>query len=119
IMYADRETNSMRSALGETDRRRAIQLAYNVEHGIEAKSISKGVSDIGEFLQAESKVPLSRRSKIESEGMTPDQIEKAIIELEEEMLLAAEELRFEQAVKLRDEIRSLRLRLDVVQVTGR
>ncbi|MEI6663680.1 MAG: helicase-related protein, partial [Actinomycetes bacterium] len=119
IMYADRETNSMRSALGETDRRRAIQLAYNVEHGIEAKSISKGVSDIGEFLQAESKVPLSRRSKIESEGMTPGQIEKAIIELEEEMLLAAEELRFEQAVKLRDEIRSLRLRLDVVQVTGR
>ena len=119
IMYADRETNSMRSALGETDRRRAIQLAYNIEHGIEAKSISKGVSDIGEFLQAESKVPLSRRSKIESEGMTPGQIEKAIIELEEEMLLAAEELRFEQAVKLRDEIRSLRLRLDVVQVTGR
>ena len=119
IMYADRETNSMRSALGETDRRRAIQLAYNVEHGIEAKSINKGVSDIGEFLQAESKVPLSRRSKIESEGMTPGQIEKAIIELEEEMLLAAEELRFEQAVKLRDEIRSLRLRLDVVQVTGR
>ena len=119
IMYADRETDSMRSALAETDRRRVIQVAYNEKHGIEATSIIKGVSDIGEFLQGESKVPKSRRKQVDAEGMSADRLEETIIELEEEMLVAAEELRFEQAVKLRDEIRSLRRRLDVVQSTAR
>ena len=56
-MYADKETDAMRAALGETDRRRAIQLAYNEAHGITAATIVKGISDIAEFLQSESKVP--------------------------------------------------------------
>src|SRR5204862_2552781 len=57
IMYADKETDAMRTALSETDRRRKIQLAYNEEHGIAAATIVKGISDIAEFLQSESKVP--------------------------------------------------------------
>ena len=57
LMYADKETDAMRAALGETDRRRAIQLAYNEEHGITAATIVKGISDIAEFLQSESKLP--------------------------------------------------------------
>ena len=57
LMYADHETAAMRAAIGETERRRAIQLAYNEEHGITAATIVKGVSDIAEFLQGESKVP--------------------------------------------------------------
>ena len=57
IMYADKETAAMKAALAETDRRRAIQLAYNEEHGITAASIVKGISDIAEFLQGDSKTP--------------------------------------------------------------
>jgi len=112
-MYADKETRAMRAALGETDRRRAIQLAYNEEHGITAATIVKGISDIGEFLQAESKVPGKRRRsrKADREKMTQEQIEKSVVELEEEMFAAAEELRFEYAAKLRDEIKDIRREL--------
>ncbi len=53
----------MRAAIAETDRRRAIQLAYNEEHGITPATIVKGISDIAEFLQAESKVPKGRRRR--------------------------------------------------------
>ncbi|CAB4859513.1 MAG: excinuclease ABC subunit UvrB [Actinobacteria bacterium] len=119
VMYADRETDSMIRAIGETDRRRAIQVAYNEEHGIEPWTITKGISDIGEFLQGESKVPISRKRQVDAEGMSAAEIEHAIIEMEEEMLTAAEELRFELATKLRDEIRSLKRRLDIAQALGR
>ncbi len=63
LMYADRETRAMKAAISETDRRREIQLAYNEEHGITAATIVKGISDIAEFLQAESKVPKKGRSR--------------------------------------------------------
>ena len=112
LMYADKETAAMRAAIQETDRRRAIQRAYNEEHGITPESIVKGVSDIAEFLQMESKVPRSRRRKVERPEMEPAEIEKLVVELEEEMLAAAEDLRFEYAAKLRDEIRDLRRQLD-------
>ncbi|QEC49598.1 excinuclease ABC subunit UvrB [Baekduia soli] len=112
IMYADKRTAAMEAALGETDRRRAIQLAYNEEHGITAASIVKGISDIAEFLQGDSKTPKGRRRKdrkrVDAGSMTPTELEKTIIELEEEMLAAAEDLRFEYAARLRDEIRELR-----------
>ncbi len=114
LMYADKETAAMKAALGETDRRRAIQLAYNEEHGITPASIVKGISDIAEFLQAESKVPGKRRKRrsVQSETLSLDQLGKAIVELEEEMLAAADELRFEYAARLRDEIRELKRELD-------
>src|ERR1700742_3255620 len=119
VMYADKETAAMRAALGETDRRRAIQRAYNEERGITPETIVKGISDIAEFLQSESKVPRSRRRRRQVEGMEPAEIEKTIVELEEEMLVAAEELRFEYAAKLRDEIRDLRRQLDQAVAEGR
>ncbi|HEY5317243.1 MAG TPA: excinuclease ABC subunit UvrB [Solirubrobacteraceae bacterium] len=120
LMYADRETAAMRAAIGETDRRREIQRAYNVEHGITPETIVKGISDIAEFLQSESKVPRSRRRRVrESDGMEPAEIERTIVELEEEMLVAAEELRFEYAAKLRDEIRDLKHALDRAVAEGR
>src|SRR4051812_28904327 len=112
LMYADKETAAMKAALGETDRRRAIQRAYNVEHGITPETIVKGISDIAEFMQSEAKVPKGRRRRKREQAMTVEEMEKLIVELEEEMLAAADDLRFEYAAKLRDEIRDLRRELD-------
>jgi excinuclease ABC subunit B len=69
-----------------------------------------GVSDIAEFLSLESPTVPGRRRKgrTEVEGMSPEELEKLVIQLEEEMFAAAEELRFEYAAKLRDEIKDLR-----------
>jgi excinuclease ABC subunit B len=113
LMYADRETAAMRAAISETDRRRAIQVAYNERHGITPETVVKGISDIAEFLQGESKVPRSRRKRRERAAERPAQheLEKLIVELEEEMLAAAEDLRFEYAAQIRDELRDLRREL--------
>jgi excinuclease ABC subunit B len=115
LMYADRETKAMKAAIEETDRRREIQLAYNKQHGITASSIVKGISDIAEFLQGESKVPKGRRRRNATRAKAKEradgdlsQLERMVVELEEEMLAAAEDLRFEYAAQLRDEIRELR-----------
>ena len=113
LMYADRETKAMKAAISETDRRREIQLAYNEEHGITAATIVKGISDIAEFLQADSKIPRgSRRRAAERRAQTKDmgthELERMVVELEEEMSVAAEDLRFEYAAQLRDELRELR-----------
>ncbi|MEA2475502.1 MAG: excinuclease subunit [Thermoleophilaceae bacterium] len=122
IMYADKESNAMRTAIGETDRRRAIQVAYNLEHGITPESIKKGISDVGDFLSLESKVPQrSRKARARAareQGMPPEEIKKTIVELEEEMLLAADDLRFEYAAKLRDEIKALHAELGEQQATA-
>src|SRR3712207_3839136 len=109
LMYADKQTTAMQVAIAETDRRRAIQRAYNEAHGITPETIVKGISDITEFLMTDSKVPTKGRRRREKRvDMAPAEIESTIVELEEEMLAAAEELRFEYAAKLRDEIRELR-----------
>jgi excinuclease ABC subunit B len=117
LMYADKQTEAIKDALDETNRRRAIQIAYNEEHGITPASISKGVSDIAEFLALEAPhVPARRRrgqSKVE--GMSREELEKLVVTLEEEMYVAAEELRFEYAAKLRDEIKDLRRELQAAQ----
>jgi excinuclease ABC subunit B len=115
IMYADKKSAAMTKAIEETDRRRAIQVAYNEEHGITPETIQKGISDVGDFLSLESKVPQrSRKARARAareQGMAPSEIQKTIVELEEEMLLAADDLRFEYADKLRDEIKALRAEL--------
>jgi excinuclease ABC subunit B len=111
LMYADKETRAMRAAIEETDRRREIQLAYNEAHGITAATIVKGISDIAEFLQAESKVPRKRRRRGEHAGarqLPTHELERLAVELEEEMIAAADDLRFEYAAQLRDELRELR-----------
>ncbi|MDH4102455.1 MAG: excinuclease ABC subunit UvrB [Thermoleophilia bacterium] len=121
ILYADKRTEAIIGAMDETSRRRAYQVAYNEEHGITPESIVKGVSDIADLLSLESPhVPSSRRrrGKAEVEGLSPDELEKLVITLEEEMHLAAEELRFEYAAKLRDEIKELRRELNALATTA-
>jgi excinuclease ABC subunit B len=119
LMYADKETDAMRAAIRETDRRRAIQVAYNEEHGITPATIVKGISDIAEFLQSDSKVPSQRRKRRrKDEELGEEELGKLIVELEEEMLAAADELRFEYAARLRDEIRELRRDLQNLQTAA-
>jgi excinuclease ABC subunit B len=122
LMYADKETAAMRAAIGETDRRRAIQLAYNEEHGITAATIVKGISDIAEFLTAEGKTPKGRRrserKRVRAGDMSSNDLERTMVELEEEMIAAAEDLRFEYAARLRDEIRDLRRELRELEAAG-
>src|SRR5213596_3442455 len=113
LLYADKLTEAIQGALDETNRRRSVQLRYNEEHGITPESIVKGVSDIAEFLSLEAPhVPgRRRRGSRQVEGMSMEEIEKLVVTLEEEMFAAAEELRFEYAAKLRDEIKDLRREL--------
>jgi excinuclease ABC subunit B len=113
IMYADKETAAMKAALEETDRRREIQIAYNTAHGITPQSIVKGISDITEFLMSESKVPKKgkRRTKPKEGPLNATELEQTIVELEEEMIAAADDLRFEYAARLRDEINDLKREL--------
>src|SRR5438105_2123729 len=116
LMYADKPTRAMDAAISETDRRREIQLAYNERHGITAATIVKGISDIAEFLQTESGVPRGRRGDRRrrrrgrsgaAEEMPRHELERLVVELEEEMLAAADELGVEYAAQLRDELLEL------------
>jgi excinuclease ABC subunit B len=122
ILYGDKRTEAIIGAMEETNRRRAYQVAYNEEHGITPQTIVKGVSDISDLLSLESPhVPSSRRRRrgtAEVEGMSREDLEKLVITLEEEMYLAAEELRFEYAAKLRDEIKELRRELNALAATS-
>jgi len=117
LMYQDKMTDAIRGAIEETNRRREIQLAYNLEHGITPESIVKGVSDIAEFLSLDSpNVPGKRRRAPKVEGLSREELEALTVTLEEEMLVAAEELRFEYAAKLRDELKALRRELEALPV---
>ena len=114
LMYADKETQAMRVAIAETDRRREIQIAYNREHGITPETVQKGISEISEFLSMESKSSprTRRRVRADQEVASPEDLEKLIVELEEEMLASADELRFEEAARIRDELKELRRDLE-------
>jgi excinuclease ABC subunit B len=122
IMYADRETAAMRIAIDETDRRRRRQVAYNEEHGITPRSIVKAVTDIAQMSSQQAGVPGKGRRQglraIEERGVMPvADLEKLIANLEAEMFAAAEQLKFEYAAKLRDEIRELSRELGRRQAT--
>ncbi|MFM8519051.1 MAG: excinuclease ABC subunit UvrB [Solirubrobacterales bacterium] len=112
LMYADRETDSMKAAIAETARRRAIKVAFNEEHGITPTTISKAVAEDGNLLAIEDRAPAKRRRKAEKDFEGPEELERTIIALEEEMHEAAEDLRFEEAARLRDELRELRRDLE-------
>lgn len=100
IMYADNVTGSMKRAIEETNRRRVTQLAFNEEHGITPQSVRKAIRD----LLVEG---VEEESAIYGEGDPGRNREEAIAELEYDMRLAAQELRFEEAARLRDQIRTL------------
>ena len=110
ILYADTMTGSMQRALDETDRRRERQLAHNERHGIEPATIVKQVADI---MEAAYPAPGKRRRRVADEQaqydrMTPEQLLKRAAKLEKQMLRHARELEFEEAARLRDEIRRIR-----------
>jgi excinuclease ABC subunit B len=112
LMYADKETDAMRAAMRETDRRRAIQIAYNEEHGITPTTVRKGISEMSELLAMEDRAPARKRRKRTERWDSPEELEKTIVSLEEEMLAAADDLRFEEAGRIRDELRELRRDLE-------
>lgn len=104
IMYADKITGSMDRAIKETNRRREIQDKYNKEHNITPTSIIKGVRDVIEATKV-----AEDEEKYASKGEAIKDLSAYIIELEKEMRIAAENLEFEKAAKLRDEIKELKL----------
>ena len=106
IMYADTITDSIRSAIDETRRRRAIQQKYNEEHHITPKTIHKKVSDLISI--ARDVAADEKKLEKNPESMSPSEIEKLIRKLEKQMKAAAAELNFEMAAELRDRIVELR-----------
>ncbi len=107
IMYADRVTRSMERAIGETERRREIQMAYNEEHGIEPKTIIKKVHEI---IKATITVDEKKTMGLDKdpESMSEKELQKVISSMEKEMKQSALDLQFERAANLRDEILELK-----------
>ncbi|MQC16699.1 MAG: excinuclease ABC subunit UvrB [Chloroflexi bacterium] len=106
IMYADRMTDSMRYAIDETNRRRAIQAAYNEEHGITPEGIRKTIRDIGERLRQVAED--STEYAVDASDLPREELARMILELERQMKTAAKELDFERAALLRDQVVELR-----------
>ncbi len=111
VMYASKTTDSMRRAMDETERRRNRQLEYNREHNINPETIRKKVSDIMDMVLMPDDTAPYKVVRSSRQEMPRDDLERLIIGLEDEMQLAAEDLRFEYAARLRDEIADLRKRL--------
>ncbi len=109
LMYADVVTGSMRAALDETNRRRALQAAYNRDHGITPESIVKAIDEVlGSVYEADYlKVPIEAEGGEEA-AKSPAEIEAEVARLQAEMRAAADALRFEEAAALRDRIKYLR-----------
>lgn len=103
-LYADKMTEAMEAAIGETERRRTIQEAHNKKHGITPKSIAKAVHDISE----DSRKLELRRPKRNHDKIPADEKKRLLEELENQMELAAQNLEFEKAADLRDEIELLK-----------
>ena len=109
VMYADTITDSMRTALEETSRRREIQMKYNEEHGITPQSIKKAVRDLISISKAVAKEEL--RFEKDPESMSRKELEKLIAQVQKEMQRAAADLNFEAAAELRDKMVDLKGKL--------
>ena len=111
IMYADRESDSMREAIAETGRRRALQFAYNVEHGITPTTITKAVQDLlvrkADEKRSAEKLDLEV-TRQRFNVLVPKERRALIRALEKEMLELAKDLEYERAAVVRDEIDKLR-----------
>ena len=123
ILYADKMTEAMENAIGETNRRRQIQEAHNREHGIEPRSIVKSIRDLTDRMkvmaedQAEYSVDGGGEAGVFNlAALSPDDLVKQIAALEEEMQEAAQELEFERAASLRDQVIELRQALKLERV---
>ncbi|MEG0805508.1 MAG: excinuclease ABC subunit UvrB [Lachnospiraceae bacterium] len=113
IMYGDKWTDSMKNAVGETNRRRTIQKAYNEAHGIEPKTIQKAVRDLISISKKVAKEEL--RFKKDPESMDRKELEKCILDLKKQMNHAAAELNFEAAAELRDKMLELRKMIEEIR----
>jgi excinuclease ABC subunit B len=107
IMYADKITDSMRHALDETNRRRAVQTAYNAEHNIVPAGIYKEVRDLTARLRAVAEEPAQYHAASPAQ-LPKDELTKLVKEMEKQMREAAQQLEFEKAAVLRDQIFELR-----------
>lgn len=116
IMYAQSVSDAMQAAIDETNRRREIQMAYNEEHGIEPQGIVKEIHDLTERVRQETAKAVSGMEM--AEGMPKGELRHIIEELERQMKEAAQNLEFEKAALLRDQVFELR-ELVVLQETGR
>lgn len=110
IMYADKETDSMKAAIRETNRRRNLQSAYNEEHGITPQTIKKAVRDLISISKEIAKEELAFEK--DPESMDKKELEKLIASIEKKMRKAAAELDFENAAMLRDKMIELKLNLE-------
>lgn len=113
IMYADNMTDSMRKAISETERRRAIQEEYNKAHGITPTTIKKAVRDLIAVSKAVAKT--EDKLKKDSESMNRKELTKLIAQVEKQMRAAAADLNFEQAAELRDKMIELKKNLEEIQ----
>ncbi|HZB00898.1 MAG TPA: excinuclease ABC subunit UvrB [Actinomycetota bacterium] len=123
LMYADDVTDSMKTAISETQRRRMIQEAYNVEHGIDPQTVRRRVHDILLSIEEDpakraTSPRKERRRKAARPEMPQEELERLLLELEEEMHQAAKDLRFEYAARLRDEVVDLRKELKALRSAG-
>ena len=112
ILYADQITGSMKRAIDETERRREKQIAHNEQHGITPQTILKSIADIMEGAYPGAQMNAKRYAKVAEEAveyaeMTPKQMAKRLRQLEDQMYRHAQNLEFEEAARLRDQIKSL------------
>ncbi len=108
ILYADAATDSMRQAMDETDRRRRVQEAYNVEHGITPASIIKNIDDVLTSVYERDYVTVPKVPDEREQFKTQAELDAFITGLEREMRAAAANLEFERAAALRDRLKRLR-----------
>lgn len=107
IMYADTVTGSMQSCLDETARRRALQEAFNTEHGITPQTVKKGLRTILESIEERDYYTVAAVAETREEYISADEIPKRVKKLRKEMLDAAKKLEFERAADLREQIKKL------------
>ncbi len=112
IMYADNITDSMRRAIDETKRRRDIQMAYNKEHGIEPQTIRKAIHDVIGFIHDESDEENAQSLELDIDTIPRDEFLRIISSLEDEMALASRNMDYEEAGRLRDQIISLKAKIE-------
>jgi len=106
-MYADIVTRSMQACIDETGRRRALQVAYNLEHGITPQSVQKGFGGILDSIEEKDYFTIPVAAEEQEEYVSPKEIPGLVRSLRKQMLNAAKELEFERAAELRDRIRKL------------
>ena len=117
ILYADTVTGSMQAAIAETDRRRAKQVEYNLKHGITPRSVIKKITDIMEGARGEDADRRNRRGakggavaeqRIDYAALSPEQLAAKLKKLEAQMFKHAQDLEFEDAARVRDEIKKVK-----------